>query len=967
MPTQRDPGRATAIRSVEARALRLFDRYAEMDAPGREAGLAALRRDDPGLHEALEALLAADACERPLERAPLAALAAIMQARCEAVEDERIGRRVGAWRIAGIIGEGGMGTIYRVERADGQYQQVAALKYVRAEVSSESLVKAFLEERSVLASLAHPDIVPLFDGGVDAHGQPWFVMPHVEGLPIDRWCNQERLPIRERIALFVRACDSIAYAHGRGILHQDIKPSNLLITRDGRIQLLDFGLSSPIPAAAQGKRLAVTSGYTAPEVLHGGAPGLAVDVYSLGIVLCQLLCDHLPVAVLASATMQAPKAPSALVARMTPQMLAARQVGSAAALGRRLAGELDAIVLRCIQPDPGDRYASVDLLQADLRNWLDGRPVSARGNGLAYRARCFMRRNAYLVAACALAVAGLLAFAGLWAWLHVQVERDQEAASHVDRLLESSIGMATLSGMGDMPLTPAELLRRSEEYLRDASLDGQADARARGLSVLARSWAALGDYDKAAGLADEARQTGSGSALVSAFNMATLAQVQNLQARPAQAEATAREGLASLPVRWSDQHQLAWVRLMSQLAAAQAGQGRSADAYQTLAAAIAAAETLPGPGGEAAVAQLLIQRGTWFRWRHRMAESEADLRRAIALAEQGEPVIADDARESLVRTVRASRAPGREARSLALAGELLESRQHTLGQHNPQTGTAWAELAFIRLLNGDASGAQQAVDEARRILRETVGEAHPAYARTLVAQAFIHSLAGRVDEALDQARRGLDIYRRSQGEVHEFTLEARFLLASLYWTQFSRGGDPARRQEAISLLQTAIGDSVRAHGDVAAVHRMALATLLANSGDGEGARAEIARAREDAARQYGADSQESLHMRLAEISMAIDGVPPPLDVDAALGNLLDDLDRIDTLYARAIAYTAWMERGRWLTAAGRLDEVGECYRRARLAAVDAGQQGWIQKADIKLGELQELRTREPGPGTVAAR
>jgi len=262
---------------------------------------------------------------------------------------------------------------------------------------------------------------------------------------------------------------------------------------------------------------------------------------------------------------------------------------------------------------------------------------------------------------------------------------------------------------------------------------------------------------------------------------------------------------------------------------------------------------------------------------------------------------------------------------------------------------------------------QQAVDEARRILRETVGEAHPAYARTLVAQAFIHSLAGRVDEALDQARRGLDIYRRSQGEVHEFTLEARFLLASLYWTQFSRGGDPARRQEAISLLQTAIGDSVRAHGDVAAVHRMALATLLANSGDGEGARAEIARAREDAARQYGADSQESLHMRLAEISMAIDGVPPPLDVDAALGNLLDDLDRIDTLYARAIAYTAWMERGRWLTAAGRLDEVGECYRRARLAAVDAGQQGWIQKADIKLGELQELRTREPGPGTVAAR
>lgn len=963
MPAQRDAGGAIPTSSAETRALRLFDRYADMDAPEREAGLEALKLEDPGLHEALSALLAADACARPLDRAPLAAVAAIMQARSGTIEDERIGRRVGAWRIVGVVGEGGMGTVYRVERADDQYEQTAALKYVRAAVSSERLVEAFREERSVLAGLSHPDIVPLLDGGVDERGQPWFVMQHLEGEPIDRWCDRQELSIRERVALFVRACDPIVHAHGRGILHQDIKPSNMLVTHDGRIRLLDFGLSAPASGGGDGKRLAMTSGYTAPEVLKGDAPGLAVDVYSLGILLCHLLCGSLPVAssVPAGSARQPPQAPSTLVARMTPAMLAARQAKSAAALGRQFEGELDSIVLRCVQEDPEDRYASVDRLQADLRDWLGGRPVSAYGNGLAYRARCFVRRNAYVSAMAALAAAGVLAFAGVWAWQRVQAEREQVAASHVDRLLESSIGMATLSGMGDMPLTPAALLRRSEEYLRSEPLQGQADVRSRGLSVLARNWAALGDYGKAAELAEEARAVGSGSALMSAFNLATLAQIQNLQAHPAEAEASANAGLALLPLRLSDQYQLARVRLMSQLAAAQSGQGRSRDAFRTLASAIAVAEKLSGPGGDAVVAQLLTQRGTWYRWRHRMAESDADLLRAVALAQETEPVIADDARESLVRTVRAARAPGREARSLQLAGELLESRQRTLGASHVQTGTAWAELAFIRLLNADGAGAQQAVDEARGILGKTVGEGHPAYARTFIAQSFIHAQAGRIDEAIDQVRRGLDVYRRSNGDVHEFTLEAKFLLASLYWSQFSRGGDPARRQDAIDLLASSIGESVRAHGDVAAVHRMAHATLLANSGDGEGARAQIARAREDAARQYGTGSQESLHMRQVEISMAIDGADASLDVDGALGELLDDLDKVDTLYARAIAHTAWLERGRWMTGRDRLDEAGECYRWARQVGVDADQQAWVQKADIKLAELQERIARETAP------
>lgn len=938
--------------SAEARALRLFDRYAEMDAPARSAGLEALKQEDPDLHEALSALLAADSWARPLDRAPVAAVAAIMQARSSTIQDERIGRSVGPWRIVGVIGQGGMGTVYRVERADGQYEQTAALKYVRVDVSSEKLVEAFREERNVLASLNHPDIVPLLDGGVDETGQPWFVMQHVEGEPIDQWCNSRKLAIRDRIALFVQACDSIVYAHARGILHRDIKPSNMLVTADGRIQLLDFGLSTPTSSEHDEKCLAITSGYTAPEVLKGHAPGLAIDVYSLGILLCQLLCGNLPVK--SSSSRYQVHSPSELVERMTPSMLEARGARNGRALKAAIKGELDSIVLRCIQEDPGDRYASVDQLRSDLGNLLSGHPVSAHGDGIAYRSFCFVRRHAYLSATLAVAFSALTVIGGVWFWQSVQAEREQVAASHVDRLLESSIGMATLSGMGDMPLTPAAMLQRSEDYLRSAPLEEQAEVRSRGLSILSRSWAALGDYDRAEKLAQEAKEASAGNALLSAFNMATLAQIQNLQARHVEAESSANAGLALLPLRLSDQHQLARVRLMSQLAAAQSGQGRSRDAFQTLSSAIETSRNLPRETGDAVVAQLLVQRGNWYRWRHRMADSDADLQRAIALTRETDPVIADDARESLVRTVRASRAIGREKRSLELAQELLESRRKSLGDQNPLTGAAWTELAFVRLLNEDVAGGQEAVDNARDILVETVGESHSAFARMIVAQAFVDIASGRIDDALAHAEQARETYRRTHGDSHEFVLDARFLLGSLYWSQYSRTRDEKHRRAAIDSLGATIADAVRAHGQVAAIHRMAYATLLAGSGKQQEARKQIDQARQDAIRQYGADSQEVLHARLAGTSMMIDAESPPSEVESALESLLADLDDVDTLYAKSIAHTAWLERGRWMTKQDRLDEARESYLRARESAEAARQDGWIQVADIRLKELEAL-------------
>ena len=936
--------------SVDARALRLFDNYVDMSPAQREGSLAALQREDPDLHSALLVLLQADACIQPIDRAPVAAIAARMQMDSDTASDERIGKQAGSWRIVGIIGHGGMGTVYRVERVDNQYKQTAALKYVRAEVSSHNLIEAFLDERNVLASMSHPGIVPLLDGGVDEDGQPWFVMQEVDGEPIDQWCNRKKLPIRDRVELFMRACDAVVYAHARGILHQDIKPSNLLVTQDGHVQLLDFGLSIPVAGGVERKRLAVTSGYTAPEVMRCDPPGFGVDIYSLGVLLSRLLFGQWPVSL--NSSIQKPYSVADMVEQMTPSMLAERGVSNQRSMKGVVSGELESIVLHSIEADPGDRFASIDQMRTDLQNWLTGYPVASYGGGYLYRIRRFARRHAYLSATLAVAVCALIAIGSLFLWQRSQAEREQVAASHVDRLLESSMGMATLSGLGDIPLTPAAMLQRSEDHLRRESLPEQADVRSRGFSVLARSWAVIGDYAKAEELAHEASEQGSDDELLRAFNMATLAQIQNQRAHYAQAEASVRKGQSLLPLGLPGQYRLARVRLLDQLAAAQSGQGKSRDAFHTLSSAISESEKLPPSSGDAVVAQLLTQRGTWYRWRFRMTESEADLQRAIELTKDTDPVIADDARESLVRTVRASRRPGREERSLKLANELLESRTRTLGDQHLQTGVAWSELAFIRLLNADGPGAEQAVANARAILGESIGQQHPTYARTCIAEAFVMSLSGRIDEAIEQAERGLDIYGKSLGSTHEFTLEARFLLASLRWSQFSRTGDEIRRTQATDIMREAIDQSVQIHGVLPAIHRMAYANLLANSGNHVEAAKQLRQAHADAIWQYGEKSQEALHMRSTEISMAIDDDRDPQWMENEFSSLIVDVDSIDTLYARAIAHSAWLERGRWLRKQGRVVDAKEAFVKARDEAERAGQPGWIQVADIKLKELE---------------
>ena len=324
----------------------------------------------------------------------------------------RAGRRLGAYKIVREIGHGGMGAVYLATRADDEFQKEVAIKIVAAPLGDDDLVRRFRRERQILAELDHPLIARLLDGGTTDEGLPYLVMEFVDGVRIDEYCRVKALDARDRLRLFLDVCAAVEYAHAHLVVHRDLKPQNILVTPDGRPKLLDFGVATfaagggGTAPATQTALHAMTPDYASPEQLRGERITTASDVYSLGVVLYELLAGtrphdlsgRPPDEVYRTVTDTMPMRPSAAAARRGDRPLA-----------RRLEGDLDAIVLTALRKDPERRYASVSLLADDVRRHLVGRPVTARGEALSYRAYTFVQRHRLTVAAAVVLLITLLA------------------------------------------------------------------------------------------------------------------------------------------------------------------------------------------------------------------------------------------------------------------------------------------------------------------------------------------------------------------------------------------------------------------------------------------------------------------------------------------------------------------------------------------------------------------------------
>jgi len=318
----------------------------------------------------------------------------------------RIGERIGVYRIVGLLGTGGMGDVFEAVRDDDQYHAEVAIKLMRADVRSTLTEQRFRFERQILAGLDHRNIARLLDGGTMEGGMPYVVMELVTGRPIDAWCEERKLSVRDRVQLFLQVCAAVSYAHQHLIVHRDLKPNNILVTADGSVKLLDFGIAKlletnadtdVVAADATATTLrAMTLEYASPEQVSGAQVTTVSDVYSLGVVLYRLLTGKSPYAVRSNDA-----------ARMA-EILSDSTPTRPSQVERKVDADLDNILLMALRKEPQRRYASVEQLASDLRNYLAGMPVSARGNSFRYRAGKFVRRRKVEIAAGVLVGCALL-------------------------------------------------------------------------------------------------------------------------------------------------------------------------------------------------------------------------------------------------------------------------------------------------------------------------------------------------------------------------------------------------------------------------------------------------------------------------------------------------------------------------------------------------------------------------------
>jgi len=480
-----DPERWQRVKQVLATAL-------ELDPTERQAYLNQTYAKDASLRDDVEPLVAAsqNLGDEFLAASDLASVAASV---LPIDETFWVGRRVGPYKVVEQIGAGGMGEVYRAVRVDDQYRKEVALKFVRAGQYSQEIFARFKNERQILASLDHPNLAKLLDGGTTEDGMPYFVMELIEGEPITEYCDTHQLSVADRLKLFLQVCAAVHYAHQHLVIHRDIKPSNIMVS-GGVPKLLDFGTAKLLESGQEmyGLDLTLTDfriltpRYASPEQIKGEPITTASDVYSLGVVLYELMTGVSPYET-ANASAQEfakvacerePTKPSTAVREESGQTSHShRKMGPALPaekLRRKLSGDLDNIVLMCLRKEPSRRYASVNDLQEDVRRHLDDLPVIARKDTVRYRATKFAARHKAGVAAATVIL--LVLIAGIVVTIH----EARIAKRRFDdvRALANSLIFDVHDSVRDLPgSTPARkiIVDRALQYLNVLAQESAGD------------------------------------------------------------------------------------------------------------------------------------------------------------------------------------------------------------------------------------------------------------------------------------------------------------------------------------------------------------------------------------------------------------------------------------------------------------------------------------------------------------
>ncbi len=504
-----------------------LDQALTLSEQEREAWLAALRENDAALAGELEELLGVHRAAQQegfLECGPVAF----------PEHPAFSGQALGPYTLVSPLGHGGMGSIWLAERNDGRFQRRAAVKFINLTMCGRGAEERFKREGIILGRLAHPHIAELLDAGVTAAGHPYLVLEHVPGEPIDVYCDDHRLTVQERVALFLDVLSAVAHAHTNLIVHRDLKPSNVLVRNDGEVKLLDFGIAKLLedeaangaaPALTEQGGGALTPAYAAPEQVTGGAITTATDVYALGVLLYVLLSGRHPAGDMSTAGLlkavldgEPPRLSDAAVSdKAGPEPVLSRAANRGTTpekLRRSLRGDLETIVAKALKKDPRERYGSVSAFAEDLRRYISNESISARPDTLSYRAGKFVRRNRVAVALASLAVLATIAGAAgtLVQARTARMERDaayreRDRANRIARFMTDMFEVADPNEARSSSITAREVLDKASTQI-ETSLTNDPKLQAQMMSVMGRTYNRLGVFSSAQPLLERAIERG---------------------------------------------------------------------------------------------------------------------------------------------------------------------------------------------------------------------------------------------------------------------------------------------------------------------------------------------------------------------------------------------------------------------------------------------------------------------------
>ncbi len=802
----------------------LFERATSLPPEERHAFIDKETSNNPALRGELLSLLAFDVQQTvsPLSRAVGSALVNV-------ISDQRrmlLGRVIGNYKLVSILGEGGTGTVYLGERADNQYSARVAVKIVDHTAIQGNLGERFRAERQILANLNHPNIARLLDAGETEDGQPYLIMECIEGEPVDEYCDRHSLDLRQRLELFSDICSAVQYAHQNLIVHRDIKPANILVTESGVPKLLDFGIaklldtgsSNPKPDMTRMNDRLLTPEYASPEQILGSAITTASDVYSLGVVLYQLLCGLRPYKVPASASqlemersicISDPERPSSAV-RRTPESphfpreaIAFARASSPERLARSLTGDLDAIVLRALRKEPQHRYTSIEQFTADIRRHLAHEPVQARQGTWIYYGQRFAKRH----------TAGVIAGAGFLVFLVgvaivMSIQR-QQIAHALERATQQGQRAETVSkfmmnvfsaadpfvNIGKEP-TAKSLLEQAARRIQ-TDLGQQPAVRARLLEAIGGSYRRMGQPARAIPYLQESvdiqRTLAVGSERL-ASALTELAIAQRETARYQESDATFAEALHAMREAEGTKSE-AHAQVLVDLGRLELYRSHNDEAAKYLKTALQTMRELKGEN-DPEVGAILAELAHVLVWSNELEQAEQTARAAVqiyALVPETHPDrIMADSRLAQILLYR-----NRHAEAAPIFERVLAAQRSVYGSSTGAVADTLGNMAQLRIAQNNSAAAEELIREALAIYKDarSTDSARIGYLQTMLGTVLL-----KQDELLnaeDILRDTVALFERALPADHQYVASAEYYL-----------GETLLRQQKLADAEAALSASM---------------------------------------------------------------------------------------------------------------------------------------------------------------